>query len=288
MSEDKPRHPLEQNPKRHPLSDPAPIAAQAPERPKGIPIRFPGAVETPYITYGLLAINVLIFAFITFLTEQAYPFLNATYIAPDAILFDKQFYRLITGMFLHVEMTHMLFNMLALYYIGSNVERIFGHQRFAIIYFLGGLLGSIFMLLSGSNGIGASGAVFAVWGAETMFLYRHKALFGAAGRARLRNSFMMMLFNFLLGLGVNTIGDLGGDIKVRIANEAHLGGLLGGVALTWLIGPRFLVERLIKPQSEQIGIRVLDTNLLKSKVGEILFFCCGLAAIVWFAMILRS
>ena len=121
-----------------------------------------------------------------------------------------------------------------------------------------------------------------------MFLYRHKALFGAAGRTRLRNSFVMMLFNFLMGLGVNTIGDLGGNINVRIANEAHLGGLLGGVILTWLMGPRFLVERLTNPQTGQVGIRVTETNPLKSKARDILLFCCGLIAVIWFALLLRS
>jgi rhomboid protease GluP len=289
MSEDKPRHPLEQENRGHPLEEAAPTASHSePKRPQGIFIRFPGAVKTPYVTYALLAINGIIFVFITLLSEQAYPFLNATYIAPDAILNNKEFYRLLSGMFLHIDMAHMAFNMLALYYIGGNVERIFGHQRFALIYFLGGLLGSIAMLFTGSNGIGASGAIFAVWGAEMVFLYRHKTLFGEAGRMRLRRSFMMMLFNFLFGFSVNTIGNLGADVSIRIANEAHFGGLLGGAILAWLGGPRFLVKRDIDPETRKLKLQVLETNPLKNKLGEILFFCCGLAILILFAVMLRS
>jgi rhomboid protease GluP len=287
MSEDKPRHPLEQERANHPLNEPEPQAEPV-KRPQGAAIHLPGTVGTPYLTYGLVAINVLIFAFITFLPQQAYPFLMQTYISPQEILGNKEFYRLFTGMFLHIQAAHLGFNMLALYYIGGNLERIFGHLRFILIYILGGLLGSIFMLLSNSNGLGASGAIFAVWGAEAIFLYRHKELFGAAGQMRLRRSFMMMAFNFLLGFGINTIGDLGGDVNIRIANEAHFGGLLGGVILAWMISPRFLAERFVNPQTGQLAVRVLETNPLNHRVREMLFFSCGLVALIGFAMLLRT
>lgn len=288
MSEEKPRHPLDEEPKRgHPLDQaPAPRPNSQQPQQQRVAVQLPGTVKTPYVTYGLVAINVLIFLFITVAPQLAAPLFNQTYIAPDAILKNKELYRLFTGMFLHLQMAHLAFNMLALYYIGGNVERMFGHLRFSLIYFLGGLLGSIFMLFTGSNGIGASGAVFAIWGAETVFFYQHRALFGEIARMRLRNSFVMMLFNFLFGLGVNTLGEASGGGSIRIANEAHLGGLLGGAILTWLISPRFLAQQVKHPQTGQQFIRVLQTNPLKERVSEILFFTCGLAVLILVAMLL--
>lgn len=286
MSEEKPRHPLEEKRKGHPLDEAAPPPSAKPKR--QVAIRLPGTVEKPYVTYALLAINVLIFIFITAAPQAATPFFMETYVAPDKILGNREFYRLITGMFLHVEMAHMAFNMLALYYIGANVERVFGHLRFSLIYFLGGLLGSIFMLFTGSNGIGASGAIFAVWGAEVIFLYRHRKLFGSAATARLRNSAILMIFNFLFGFGVNTLGDISGQGTIRIANEAHLGGLLGGLILAWFISPYFVAEAAINPDTGQQFIRVTQQNLLKARVNELLFFCCGLAALILLAIFLRT
>ena len=73
----------------------------------------------------------------------------------------------LTAMFLHANAAHILFNMMALWSIGQTVERMYGRWRFLAIYLLGGLLGSAFsVMLGGGSSVGASGAVFAIFGAE--------------------------------------------------------------------------------------------------------------------------
>ena len=78
--------------------------------------------------------------------------------------------------------------------------------------------------------MGASGAIFGLIGAQGVFLYRHRQLFGERGRRGLQQVIFIALINFFIGLQGN------------IDNWAHLGGLLGGLALSWVLGPAWRVE----------------------------------------------
>ena len=149
----------------------------------------------------------------------------------EFILQDGQVYRLLTSIFLHSGIAHLFFNGWALYVIGQDIERLFGHLRFLLIYFLGGLTASVFSLIlsPGAWSVGASGAIFAVFGAEMVFLYRNRALFGNFARRRLTNLLYLLGLNLLIGVVGSTLID----------NWAHVGGFLGGVGLAWLIGPLF-------------------------------------------------
>jgi rhomboid protease GluP len=190
-------------------------------------------------------------------------------------------------MFLHLNEAHIVFNGIALYYIGSNMEHIFGHVRFTLIYLLGGLAGSVFMLFFGTGGVGASGAVFAIWGSEAVFFYQHRQLFGAIATARLRNSMMMMLMNFMIGFFVNTAGAVT-DSPVRISNAAHFGGLIGGALLTWLAGPRFIPVMRAVSNPDELPFKIEQQNPLTGRIREILFYASGLAVLLLLAIMLRT
>ncbi|MBZ0296466.1 MAG: rhomboid family intramembrane serine protease, partial [Anaerolineae bacterium] len=108
---------------------------------------------------------------------------------------------------------------------------------------LGGLTGSILSVIMGSpdpslsvGSVGASGAVFAIFGAEMIYLYRHREIMGARGQAQFRNLLFLLGLNFFIGIASGLDG-----ARVRIDNWAHLGGLIGGLILTWFIGPVFRV-----------------------------------------------
>jgi hypothetical protein len=77
--------------------------------------------------------------------------------------------------------------------------------------------------------VGASGALFAIFGAEMVFLYRNRAMFGQFARRRLQTLFYLLVLNLLIGVVGSSLID----------NWAHVGGFLGGLGLAWLIGPRF-------------------------------------------------
>ncbi len=227
--------------KLHPLEDRPPERPQGPENDDSYPtVVFRVPLINPIITMVLLAVNVLVFfagGFNPTLEQQLFEFGVSS---PREVLLGGDYYRLFTAMFLHGGITHLFFNGYALYVIGSYVERLFGHVRFAIIYLLGGLTGSILSVMMGDlsrnvGSVGASGAVFAIFGAEMVYLYFHRELLGQRGRDQLRNLLILLGVNFFIGIASSAPG-----ASVRIDNWAHLGGLIGGVILTWLIGPRFV------------------------------------------------
>ncbi len=148
----------------------------------------------------------------------------------EFILRDGEFYRLFTMMFLHGGLMHLAFNGYALYVIGTDIERLFGHARFLVVYFLGGLTASLAsLILSDSMSVGASGAVFAIFAAEVVFFYQHRRLFGEIARRRLNNLVFLLFLNLAIGFSPGSMID----------NWAHIGGFVGGLVLAWLIGPRF-------------------------------------------------
>lgn len=272
----------------HPLSDPHPEAPQRP--PSGqrtVRVSFPGTAKTPYVTYALLVINVVLFALRYFDLPLARTVLEWGVASAERVLIDRELYRLLSAMFLHLNEAHIVFNCIALYYIGSNVEHIFGHVRFLLIYLLGGLAGSVLMILSGAGGLGASGAVFAIWGAEAVFFYQHRHLFGEIATARLRNSLLMMVMNFLIGFSANIANQLT-DSALRISNEGHLGGLIGGALLTWLIGPRFVPVPRAVSQPDDLPFVIDEVNPLAGRVRELLLYGSGLATLILLAIVLRT
>ncbi len=180
---------------------------------------------TPVLTYILLAINVIVFV-LDFFTGRSLTLLGAK--TNDAIL-QGEYWRLITPMFLHGSLLHIGFNSYFLFVIGPQVERSFGTLRFAAIYFLSGICGVLFSFaLTPSPSIGASGALFGLIGALIPFLYRNRrVLYGT--RSRIMSIIQVIVVNLLIGLSPG------------IDNWGHLGGLVGGLVLSWLVTPLYAV-----------------------------------------------
>ncbi len=279
-----PSHPLYDAPKPrpHPLNLPADDAdseEMQEDTPKGIPIVFPGIAERiPRLTQALLLINVLIFLpryFIGDYFEQSFVF---GAILPEFVLQQGEVYRLFTAMFLHFNEMHILFNGIALYSMGSNVERLFGHTRFLLIYLLGGLAGSVLSLLLSSSNIiaaGASGAVFAIWGADLMFSWRHRAYFGEKFRSSIQASLLMLGLNIAAGFASPAIGIW-----------AHLGGLVGGVILTRFMGPYFALPNPIKVLDGRI--HAVDIQPLTKRYLVLIAYSVGLVGVLGLTFLLRA
>lgn len=237
----------------------------------------------PSVTTVLIAINVAIFVLRALSVSLDAQLVNWGANNQTAVLIDAQFHRLFTSMFLHAGIydqlgrfefanaLHLIFNMYALWIIGAPQERVFGHLRFGLIYLLGGLTGSIASALLGSPdawSIGASGAVFAVFGAEFIFWYRHRKLFGRTGQARLRSLVMVLAIN----LGFGLLANAGGG-ALQIDNLAHIGGLAGGLILTWFLGPHFNLRRDAARPMEFIAE---DTNPLRGNYAVLIAYCSAL------------
>lgn len=150
----------------------------------------------------------------------------------NSLIAQGEFWRLLTAVFVHASVLHFGFNAYAVYILGRDVEAFTGSARFSVLFLLSGLSGSVFSLVfNPSPSVGASGAVFGLIGSLVVFLYRHRKLFGERGRRNLQSVLMIAGINLALGL------------QGGIDNWAHLGGLIGGLALGWAIGPVWGVEQ---------------------------------------------
>jgi membrane associated rhomboid family serine protease len=116
---------------------------------------------SPNPIWFLLAANVLVFI-VTLIRREAIFFLGLT---PALLL--HQPWTIITNLFVHGGFTHILFNMISLYFLGSFLIRLVGEGKFLKVYFLGGIAGNILYIVLGPQnipGVGASGAIFALGG----------------------------------------------------------------------------------------------------------------------------
>lgn len=172
-------------------------------------------------TTGFIVINTLLFIISMFSGELLY---REGAFSLQYILIGKEWWRLITSMFLHADMEHLLGNMLMLYLAGELVEKYIGKWKFALLYFFSGLTGSmlyaVYEYLTGSyvDSIGASGAVFGVVGALLVIVIHHKGKYGDITTGRM---VFMIFYMGYMGLRASNVN-----------NAAHIGGLLGGILLT--------------------------------------------------------
>ena len=133
---------------------------------------------------------------------------------------DCDWWRLVGAMFLHGSIFHLLFNMLALYWLGTIIEQALGTPRFLLVYFVSGLAGSagaLWFSTAFDVTVGASGAIFGLIGA--LLILEYLATGSLMGQAM-----VLILVNLALTFAVPGIS-IGG----------HIGGLAGGVAATYAL-----------------------------------------------------
>ena len=172
----------------------------------------------PYITYAVIVINVLIWAYINLKGGENFIYNFGT---SRQGLLSGQVYRLITAVFMHQEMGHLFFNCFSLYIFGRETERILSRFNFVVIYLLTGFLASLFSaLIGGSLAIGASGAIFGVIGA-----------LAAVSRMKAYEAQLMDYFTLVLYIAVSI---LIGFSDPRIDNTAHVFGALSGFIIQYL------------------------------------------------------
>lgn len=223
------------------------------------------ALDTP-VTYGIMAVCVLVFLAQSL---SAYFGSNAVTEAlwyapahslPGYLFADGGFepWRMVTVMFTHStgSIFHILFNMLALWMFGRNLEQMIGHMQFLVLYLfagVGGSLGSMFWAYADPSTlvvptVGASGAIFGVLGAT---LVAFKA-------ANVNITSLAVLIAINIGIGF-----LPG---VGIAWQAHLGGMLVGALTMWLMlgarGPRKKTQRILTLASLGVILAALSCSYL--------------------------
>lgn len=188
----------------------------------------------PIVTYTLLAIAVLVYllqmATANFLVGTDLPALWGMKV--NELIVAGQFWRLITPVFLHGSILHIAFNMYALLIFGPGLERYYGRGRFLALFFISGFAGNVFsFLFSSAPSLGSSTAIFGLLGAEGVFLYQNRKLFGKGAQRALINLITIAMINLFIGLSPG------------IDNWGHIGGLVGGTLFAWFAGPLLDVEQ---------------------------------------------
>ena len=137
----------------------------------------------------------------------------------NGLIAEGEWWRIITSMFLHADFTHVLFNMFSLFLFGPELEKIAGKMRFLTIYFLAGIFGvAATFLIEPPNyaTLGASGALYGIFGAFAALIYYTRHLFPQLRQIILPLIVISVIMTFLMP---------------NINISAHLGGLVTGFIL---------------------------------------------------------
>jgi rhomboid protease GluP len=210
-------------------------------------MRLPGSVLAVWV---LLVLNVLLFLITNLLSAGLSPATGVCAARRVATAYDcalfilgwkdnlliflgNEYWRLLTAIFLHGGIAHLLMNSFSLYVVGPDTERVYGTWRFVGVYLLSGIAGSALSYTFSPNpSVGASGAIFGLVGALIVFFYTTRQILGDFGRSQLQGLGAILLINLVFGFTTPGIDNLG-----------HIGGLIGGMIAGWILVPRYIVDQ---------------------------------------------
>ena len=206
-----------------------------------------------YLTSVLIAINLLYWLYMSMhgSTTDIYHLIEygAKY---NPLIAGGEYYRLVTSMFIHIGLPHLLLNTYALNALGKDVELIYGSSKFLFIYLIAGIFGSLgSFLFSKAISAGASGAIFGLMGAYLYFGIRKPAIFSARYGM---NLITLLIINIVFGL-----------TNANIDNYAHMGGLIGGFLACWALG--FHKERLFTLKRIILQLTIISIMALSLFIG---------------------
>jgi|GEM_PF-157325 len=208
--------------------------------------------KTPYITWTLLTINILIWILMEDIGGSQNINVMIAFGASERIaIWQGEYWRLFSAIFIHIGLFHLMGNCLFLYFCGPLLEFIYGREKFLIIYILSGLMGNILSLIGMTSGIGisagASGALLGILGALISFtIIERKKLPFSLYRSLVINLFLIVFLNIMISL-----------IFPNIDILAHIGGFLAGLCLGYILeNELYLIEKTRNP-----GYKILPTAL---------------------------
>ena len=187
-----------------------------------------------YVTWAIIAINVLVFVIdgalgggISLTGSGGGPLSEAGFVHGRAVA-DGEWWRLLTGAFLHLNVLHIAFNMYALWLFGPIMEQMYGHVEFAVIYLLCALGGNVLTILLAPDvpALGASGAIFGLFGLAFIVSRRRHLLLGPQARAVLSQVGTLLVLNLIITFTIPFISWTG-----------HVGGLIVGGVIGLLLAP---------------------------------------------------
>jgi len=190
-----------------------------------------GMSSAPVVTIALIGTNVAIF-FITAglgLLQSESAILRAGALSRH-LVFQGEVWRLVSAMFLHGSLEHLIGNGIGLFILGMAAEHAYGKLEMAGVYAISGLAGSIFsVLINPGPAVGASGAIFGLLGATIVFFLKyHESL-------HLRDKRIGNVLLMWAGYSIATAFFI-----PYVDNAAHVGGLIGGAFSGYWVTPRLM------------------------------------------------
>jgi len=193
--------------------------------------------KPPYLTIFLIAINVVIFL-VTFFSTDFERIIQEYGVTPNQVSEGENLFTLITSMFLHAGLSHIIGNMWFLWIFGDNVEHHLGKIKFVIFYFLVGIAASFIHIFTVPTEqmniptIGASGAISGLLGGYVVLFPRNKI------RAFMWLYFRPIVFNVpaFIYVGVWFLYQLlYAGVPTSVAYMAHIGGFIAGAIFIFLL-----------------------------------------------------
>ena len=183
--------------------------------------------KKPIVTAVLIAINVIVFALMYIIgkgSEDTDTLIKFGANIPSLVR-DGEYYRLITSGFIHIGILHILCNMYSLSVLGPNMEHFYGRVKYILIYLYSMIMASLFVVVFQGDytiSAGASGAIFGLLGSLLYFGYYYR---GYLGNQTINRIIPVIIINLIIGF-----------ISPGISNAAHIGGLIGGIAVSFMLG----------------------------------------------------
>ena len=183
--------------------------------------------KKPIVTGILILVNIIVFALMYIIgkgSENTETLINFGANIP-ALIRGGDYYRLITSGFLHIGIIHILCNMYSLSVLGPSIEHFYGKAKYILIYFFSMIIASLFVMVFQSDysvSAGASGAIFGLLGSLLYFGYHYR---GYIGNQIIGQIIPVIIINLVIGF-----------MAPGISNAAHIGGLLGGVCVSFMLG----------------------------------------------------
>ena len=218
--------------------------------------------KKPIMTYIFMAISVLMY-FICSLDSFGIIDLdpNTLYKYGALVNFDEmnrsyiELYRLITSIFLHGGIFHLVCNIYSLYVIGPQLESFFGKLKYTIIFVGSGIIGNLLSMIFLQNtyvSVGASGAIFGLLGALLYFGYHYRVYLSGVIKSQI---IPLIILNLIIGF-----------LATNINNLAHIGGLIGGILTSMAVGVKY------KSSKSDIINGIIMTIIFVSFLSYVIFF----------------
>jgi rhomboid protease GluP len=240
-----------------------------PQSPRMVSIALP--TYKPVATMVILAVTVILYLG-QVLTQSSFNGNDLLFLLGgkiNTLIEQGQVWRLITPVFLHGSITHVLLNMYALFVLGKVLESVYGHGRFILLYFISAFAGNVISFTMSANAsLGASTAIFGLIGAEAIFVIRNKRFYGNRYQSTIANIGMIIALNMIIGFLPGTSIDYWG----------HIGGFIGGSLFAFLAGPQWDVTGVypaITVVDRQKTIQILLSTLLVLVVFAVAAFFMG-------------